>query len=161
MYESTVITKMKRSSIPVVRRRGRRGSALIELSISFLGFMMLMFGVFDFSWAVYAQTFCYAEAQDAVRWASVRGSESSSPATANDIQTYVRSQAVGLTKSSITVTSCWFTAGTSTGCPGPNGNNSPGSNVQVTVSYPISPLSGVAIRTGFTVSAKANTVINN
>src|SRR4051812_37173250 len=116
-----------KSSIQVSRKsRRQRGSTLVELSLSFLGFILLIGGVFDFSWALYAQTFCYSEAQDAVRWASVRGSENpDGPCTVSDIETYVRSQNVGLTSSSITVTPKWLTSGGSWATT-PTGNNSPG-----------------------------------
>jgi Flp pilus assembly protein TadG len=147
-------------SVASARRRSQRGSAMVELALTFLGFLLLLFGIMDFSWAVYIQTFCYAEAQDAVRWASVRGSESNSPAQGTDVQTFVQSQAVGLSASSLTVKTCWLNSDGSS-CDTPSGFNTPGSNVQVTISYPVSPLSYIGLVQGFTVSATGNTVINN
>jgi len=63
-----------------------------------------------------------------VRWASVHGSASSQPATANTVQDYVRSQAAGLTTGNIVVSTTWI----------PNKN--PGSTVSVNVSYSAAPV---------------------
>ena len=152
---------MQRPNIISRRRTRQRGSAMVELALSFLGFIMLIFGVFDFSWAVYAQTFCFAEAQDAVRWASVRGSENpDGPCNGDDVTNFVKSQNVGLAPSSISVETKWLTSGGSWSA-NPTGNNSPGSVVRVTISYPIIPLSGVGIRQGFDVHATSETIVSN
>lgn len=157
------------------RRAKQSGSAMVELALTFMAFALLMFGIMDFGWAVYAQTFCYTASQDAVRWASVHGSESSTPAAESDVQTYIRNEAVGLITSNVTVLTCWYTTSTpipsisanslpaagSANCPGPTGNNSPGSNVLVVVQYPFSMLSGLALKQNLTFSSTAVSVINN
>ena len=143
------------------KKKRQRGSVMVELALSFLGFGLLVFGIMDFGWAIMIQTFCYAEAQDAVRWASVRGSESSTPATGNDVYDYVISMAAGIPSNGISVETKWFTSGDSAWSSTATGHNTPGSNVKVTVSYNFSPLSGVAIKKSMTLTATANTVINN
>jgi Flp pilus assembly protein TadG len=143
-----------------VERKGERGSAIIELALCLLGFMMLTMGAMDFGWAVYAYNFCSYASQDAARWASVHGSLSTSPAAVSDVQTYVSSQAVGLTPSLLTTTVCWSGSCPTSGSP-PSGANVPGSPVSVKVAYQIQPLTGLGIRQAFTVGASAQFVISH
>jgi Flp pilus assembly protein TadG len=131
------------------RRRRQRGSAMIELAITLLGFMMLSTGTIEFGWAVYVYDTCVSTAQDAAHWASLRGSQSKSPATSDGVKTYVKSLATALDPSQLTVTTTWTP------------NNSPGSNVQVTVSYNFTPMSYLAIKQNMTLSGTAQLVINN
>ena len=136
-------------SLPGARRRNQRGSAMVEMAISLMGFLLLVFGVMDFGWAIYQYDACNSAAQDAVRYASVHGSQSTSPATSDTMKTYVQNDTVGLDPSRLTVTSTW------------DPDNNPGSTVKVVVSYAMQPLSAVAIQQGFTVSGTATSVINH
>jgi Flp pilus assembly protein TadG len=131
------------------RRRRQRGNALVEASLALLPFMFLMFGTLDFGWAIYAYNFCAYGAQSGARFASVNGALSVSPATADTVSTYVKSQAAALDLSQMTVSTTW------------DPDNNPGSTVNVQVSYNVKPLSGVAIKQGFTVSSTAQFVINH
>jgi Flp pilus assembly protein TadG len=143
-----------------VERKGERGSAIVELALCLLGFMMLTMGAMDFGWAVYAYNFCSYASQDAARWASVHGSLSSSPAGVSDVQTYVNSQAVGLSTSLLTTTTCWSGVCPTSGSA-PAGDNTPGSTVSVKVAYQVQPLTGLGIKQAFTVGATAQFVINH
>jgi Flp pilus assembly protein TadG len=143
----------------VVARRGERGSAIVELSLCLLGFLMLTMGAMDFGWAVYAYNFCSYASQDAARWASVHGSLSSSPAQVSDVQTYVQNEAVGLSPSQLTVTTCWSGICPTSGPP-PTGDNTPGSTVSVKVTYAVQPLTGLGLNQAITVGATAQYVIN-
>lgn len=49
------------------RRRRQRGNTILESGLCFLGFMMLSFGLIEFSLAVYAYNFCSYAARDASR----------------------------------------------------------------------------------------------
>jgi hypothetical protein len=68
---------------------------------------------------VYTYSFLSNAARDAVRYAIVRGSKSTSPASSDDIQTYVRNEAQGINPSALTVQTSW------------NPNNSLGSTVRL------------------------------
>lgn len=140
---------MKNSALTVKRRAGRRGSAIVEMAISLMGFLMMTFGVMEFGLAVYDYDSCTSAAQDAVRYAAVHGALSPSPATADTVQAYVKSDVVAMDKSLITVATTWTP------------DNNPGSTVKVVVGYTIKPLAGVAFRKNINVSSTATTVINH
>ena len=137
-----------RTSAPARRRNNRRGSALLEGALCFSSFLFITFGVMEFAMAVYAYNFCNYAAEDAVRWASTRGGNYPTPATAASVQTYVATEGVGLTNS-LTATTTWTP------------NNSPGGIVQVTVTYNVIPLTGVTLHANFQVSGTAQMVISN
>lgn len=106
----------------------QRGSALIEFSLTLTVLLMLLFGAMDFCRALYAYHFVANAAREGARYAIVRGSSCSGwatacPASASDIQTYVRNPPLGINPSAITVNSTWTP------------NNNPGSTVQVQVQY--------------------------
>jgi Flp pilus assembly protein TadG len=147
---------------------------MVELALCFMGFLLLTFGCMDFGWGIYAYNFCSFAAQDAARWASVRGSSSvltGAPATKDSITAFVKSQAVGLDPSLLTVTTTWmngptWTSTCSTDTPPtcsstPTGYNIAGDYLLVTVSYTIKPLSGLAIKQDLLVSSTARYVISN
>jgi Flp pilus assembly protein TadG len=120
----------------------------------------LIFGIFSFAMTVYTWSFLSNAARDAVRYAIVHGSKSSSPASADDIQTYVRNEAKGINPGSLTVTSCWNPQAPPNQCPGPSGNNTPGKVVSVNVAYsyhPFYPFASVTLP----LSSSAQMVISN
>src|SRR5260370_39776351 len=102
--------------------------------------LVVIFGMISFAMTISSYSFLSNAARDAVRYAIVHGSKSTSPATSDVIQTFVRNKAQGLSPTSITVSSCWNPQAPPNQCPGPTGNNAPGKPVSVTVSYSIHPL---------------------
>lgn len=132
----------------MTKSRGRqRGSALVESSLCLLGFMFLTLGVMEFSMAVYAYNFCSYAARDASRWASVRGSQSTTPATPDQVTAYVQSRAIAIPTSSLAVTTTWIS------------DNNPGSQVKVNVACSIVPLVGLALRNTLQVASASQMVI--
>jgi len=120
-------------------RTGQRGQTMAEFVLVALPFLTLVFGIIAFALAVYTYSFVCHAARDAVRYAVVHGANSSSPASATDLQNYVRGEAQGLYANNIDVSSCWNPQ--SNTCPdSPAGNNQPGSVVQVKVTYNFQPL---------------------
>jgi Flp pilus assembly protein TadG len=116
-------------------RNGERGGTLAEFAIVLTASLMLMFGVIDFGRAAYTYHLLSNAARMGTRYAIVRGSSctlTGCPASATDIQTYVRGLAGELNTSSITVDTTWTT---STGCSGAP-YQGPGCKVAVSVSYP-------------------------
>jgi Flp pilus assembly protein TadG len=153
-----------RSLVRPSRRRQlrQRGSSLVELSMCFLGFLLLTVGTMEFGMAMYAYNFCSYAARDATRWASVRGSQSQTagsctssqgvadgcPATVDDIKNYILSEAIALTPSKFNWTD---SQGNSNIFWTPN--NGPGGEVNVTVSYTVVPLAGLALKENLTVAS--------
>ena len=122
---------------------------MVELAITFLGFFMMIFGVMEFSMAIYAYDFCYAEAQETAHYASLHGSQAPAPASASDLTAFVKARNIGLNPSLLKVTTTW------------DPDNNPGSTVTVKVAYTIVPLIGAALRSNLDVSATAGRPINN
>jgi Flp pilus assembly protein TadG len=83
---------------PATRSRSKwyRGHTMVEFGLSATAFLMLTFGIMDCGRALYAYHFVDYAARAATRYAIVRGSSSTTPAKASDIQTYVTSLATGL-----------------------------------------------------------------
>jgi len=108
------------------------GSALLEYAIAFVFITVVVWGMMDFSRALYAYHFVDHAAKSAARWAAVNGSAcgndgscngtggmNSGPASALDISNYVAAHVpAGIDPNQITTTVCWPTA-TGAGCTGP------------------------------------------
>jgi len=144
---------------------------MIELAFCFMGFMLLTMGVIDFGWAAYTYNTCLYAGRVAARWASTQGSQSTSPATADDVKNQVLANATAVNTAPLTITPCWIVSsgsaptiandGTVSGCNAPTGNNSPGSYIWVNVRYEFAPLSYLAIKQKITFSSTSQFVINN
>lgn len=111
--------------------------------------LMLVFGIIDFSRALYTYHFVSSAAQLGARYAIVRGGDwPNSCATATsyscqasvaNVKTYVQSLAtLGITASNVTVTTTWpqlTVNGTTTGCNTSATQATQGCRVKVQVSY--------------------------
>ena len=104
-------------------RSRRRGQAMVETALAFTIFLTVVFGLIEFSQAVWTYTLLSHAARAGTRYASVRGASSKTPASASDVQTVVKAQAVGLDPNKMTVTVTWLP------------DNSVGSPVKVLVKY--------------------------
>ncbi|MGA2409963.1 MAG: TadE/TadG family type IV pilus assembly protein [Candidatus Binataceae bacterium] len=138
------------------RRIVPRGQSATEFALVATAFLMLVFGVVDTARAIYCyNTVCYA-ASTAIRYASLNGASSSSPATSSTIQTLVMSLATGLDATS----TCPVSGGsalcaTTTWSP----NNSAGSTVKITVNYNFQPLAPFFSSAIIELSSSAQMVI--
>lgn len=110
------------------RRRLQRGSTLVEGALTLTVLLMVVFGIMDFGRLVWWRTMLADAAREGSRYASMRGSTVTQPATAADVTTDVKKSIGGMDTSALNVSTTW------------NPNNQPGSTVQVTVSYNFSPL---------------------
>ena len=130
-------------------RRNERGQALIEFGLLFLFLISLVISILEMSLFLYNYSVLTDAAKEGVRYAVVHGSSagasvSSDPESApwppcttsaddnvfNAVHTYMSASAHKLAPLSVYL--CY-----------PEGNNNPGSAVQVTVSYPYDPLSAI------------------
>jgi Flp pilus assembly protein TadG len=127
----------------------RRGSTVVELGLTVAIFLTLIFGVIDFSAAIYAYDFVGHAAQEAARYAIVNGAGSAKPASATDVQNYVSGLVTsGLNTKLVTVSTTWLP------------DNKPGSVVTVKVSYNFSPLTPLVPSAMVTLTRTAAMVIS-
>ena len=99
------------------------GTALVEFGLVIVVFFMFVFGVMDFGRAIYTYHFVSNAAFEATRYAMVRGSNSTNPVTATDVENYVKSLVPqGIDPSNLTISTSW------------SPNHAPGSSVRVLVS---------------------------
>jgi Flp pilus assembly protein TadG len=137
--------------------RDESGSEQIEFALSAMVVLVLLFGVMDFCRAMYAYHFVSYAAQEAARYAVVRGhdfhgsscqtSTYSCEAQQTDVQSYVTSLSLPLINSSKlvatatwpgTTPTCTGKSGSCSACSGTNNANSSGCYVNVKVSYTFS-----------------------
>ncbi len=86
-------------------RQNRRGATLIEFSLVFLLFLLVIAGLVEIGRGVWAFTTIAHATRQGVRFAQIRGG--SNPATADQVRDAVRNAAVGLDKSLVSVTTTW------------------------------------------------------
>jgi Flp pilus assembly protein TadG len=131
------------------RCKSEEGGTLVEAAVSLTLLLMIIFGLMDCSRALYVDHYVRYTAEEAVRYAMVRGSTwnntpCSTPATldctasAANIQAQVASvMPAGIDPgNSLSVATTWSgLTPTGAACSVTNGANSPGCMVQVKVSY--------------------------
>ena len=124
------------------------GATLVEFALSVSILMMMLFGIIQACFALYACNYVSDAAREATRYAIVRGSACTGMpdcgATQAQIQTYVSSLTYpGINANNVTVTATWLSLNSTpptawTACAGQC--DAPGNAVQVQVTYPF-PLS--------------------
>ena len=103
--------------------RDDSGVSMVEFAMIAPLLLALTLGAIDGGRAMLAFNSVEKLAKDGARFASVRGSEFTSPASEADIRAYVKSQAAGLDSSKVNVTVDWPVS------------NDPGEVVNVRVTY--------------------------
>jgi Flp pilus assembly protein TadG len=109
--------------------KSESGSGLVEYALITILLMTMLLGIADFSRALYAYHFVSSQAREAARYAMVRGCATKSthcptPASASDIQTFVKNVPLGIDASKVTVPTPVWTP-----------DHKPGSVVSVEVDY--------------------------
>lgn len=138
-------------------RNGERGTTLVETAIVMGVLLMFTLGIFDFGRALYTYSFLANAARQGARWAIVRGADCTQldhcPAKSGstDIQPFVQSLSEGATKASNIQATLNF----------PNGNDSPGSIAQVTVTYPFTFIAPGLSKLSFTMTSTSEMIISN
>ena len=139
---------MSRTTVAVRRRDRRsdqRGNTLVEFTVASIVFFTIVFGLLDLALVVYDYDRVAFAAQEGARWAAVRGKSSTSPATADDVKTYVTTRAIGLAP---TVTTTWSPT-----------DKSVGSVVTVQVSQPFTSHLPFVALTSMTLHSTAQMVV--
>jgi Flp pilus assembly protein TadG len=131
-----------------VRRRRQGGTVIIEMGLCMTVLFLMIFAITEYSRIAYANNFTAFAAQNAARYASLRGSSSPTPlatspnpcgtsctnASSGDATTtFVQGLSVGLNPANLTVTTTWACNGTCTQA------NSAGNTVTVKVNYAYNP----------------------
>jgi Flp pilus assembly protein TadG len=104
-------------------RSSNTGQAMLEFAMTSVVFFLLVFGITNFSMAVYTFNQVSYAAREGTRYASVRGATAPSPVGADDVATFVKSEWAGENPDNLTVSTTW------------NPDNNPGSFVIVDVQY--------------------------
>ena len=87
--------KPRRHRLRVALRSGHPGQAMAEFALVLTPCLALFFGIINFALALYCYDFVCYSAQQAVRYATVRGSTAPSPVSAAQVQSYVDTLVVG------------------------------------------------------------------
>jgi len=125
----------------------QKGTAIVEAAVLILLFMVLFVGIIEggrMLWTYNTLTFA---AREGTRYAAVRGAKSSTPATADTVQTYVMGRATGLDATKMTVSTTW------------SPDNIPGHFVQVVVDYQYSTITKLFLRSSFQLSSTSRTAV--
>ncbi len=121
---------------------------MIETALSLIVVTSILFGTMEFARLTYAYNFVAYAAQEAARYACVRGNASPEPATEASIEQFVRAQAVGLIAHDLKVTATWTP------------NNNPGAAVRILVTYSHPGVVGAILHSSTTVSSAAQMQIS-
>jgi len=141
---------MKASPQRSPRRRadGRKGATIIEFSLSFLLFVIVLVGVVEASRLVWAYTTLAHAARRGARYVMVHNGRN--PAADADVAAVVKTFTVGLNNDSVTVTPSYDDTG-----------RAGGSTATVAVSYPFSFIASPLVfdADGLTLTATSRTVL--
>jgi Flp pilus assembly protein TadG len=124
----------------------KRGNTILEGALCLTIFLMILFGIIDFGRMVFAYNFVSYAAREATRYAVVRGTTNATNAAA--LTTFVQNEAVGLNTTALTVTPTWTP------------DHTPGSTVQVVVSYTFRPIAPYVPVGPFTLSSTSKMLIS-
>ena len=128
----------------------RRGAVLVEFALSFtIFFLVTVVGTLDFGRAIWAHNVVAHASHEAVRFAIVHGSKSSSPATTDDIRDYVEARTFLLAPGGVNVTTTWTP------------DNAPGSVVRVEVEHDFHPLLVGLLQETIQISSNSEMVVAN
>ncbi|HTU33995.1 MAG TPA: TadE/TadG family type IV pilus assembly protein [Candidatus Acidoferrum sp.] len=171
-------------SVRETKKRGEKGSAMLEFALVTVLLLLLLFGIVDFGRALYTYHFLANASREATRWASVNGQScitdptcpNGSPAQETDVQQYVAGLTPpGISKANIQgcdlsntpnalgVCANWSTAPSLPGTPAvcTAVPKDPGCPVQVTVSYNFGFLVPLVHKGVLQMSSSSETIISH
>ena len=90
-----------------ITARWSKGQTFAEFAIAIPVLLALALGIANFAMAISAYSFVCYGARDGTRFAAVHGAASPTPASADDIRKFVKSEASGLDLSQLTVATTW------------------------------------------------------
>lgn len=125
------------------RTSNQRGQAAVEFALVTVFLVLLLVGILEMTMFVYTYSALSDAAKEGVRYAIVHGSSATSAAGPGAQANCVNSGAVVASVQSFAALSLHSASNMSINVCYPDGNNSPGSGVQVNLSYPYQPLFGL------------------
>ncbi len=131
------------------RLRNRRGNALLESALVLWPFMLIIFGIIQISFVIWSNSTLAYAVDASVRYATLNGARSSTPATADNIKQVLRDNALGLDTTILTANVTWTP------------NNRPGSTVRIEATYPIQTLISVVWNHPYSLKATSEMLILN
>jgi Flp pilus assembly protein TadG len=155
-------------NITARRKLEQGGNVIIEMGLCMVVLFMMIFGIVEYSVLNFANNFCAYAAQQAARYASIRGASSvnalptnpspcgsscTNEASGDPTTTYIQGLAVGLNTANLTVATTW------TACSGCSNGNDQGSTVTVKVSYAYSPLFKVVSPNSLTLNSSSTMTV--
>ncbi|MGB8477539.1 MAG: TadE/TadG family type IV pilus assembly protein [Acidobacteriaceae bacterium] len=136
------LSKIQQAGRPARSRFAQeQGSSIIEMSLSLLVLLAIMFGLIEICFALYTYHFISNAAREGSRYAIVHGSAclnggASCTVTTDQIQTYVEDLGFpGINPSAMTVTTTYAAYPAGGTCTPSAACNNPGNLATVTVSY--------------------------
>lgn len=119
------MTKMPSRQTGWLRRlcRDRRGSLTIEFGFALPVLILLTAGLIDMSLLVWRSSTIENAAAEGARFAVVNGASAQNPASAQDVENFIRTQAVGVPATALNVDVTW------------QPSNQSGSRVTVALAY--------------------------
>ena len=156
-----------------MRRRKRRGQAMVEFALVAPMFFILFFGIIEAGRFIFFYETLSHATREGARYAIVNGANTlgcpTGPAAPNssacdvsgaNVVTKVRQSAYGVSSTGITVQRCWWYTACDFVTHG-DGNNGRGANVTVTASYTYTSLVPLVPLPPITVTAESSLVVNN
>ena len=161
------------------KRKAEAGSGLVEYAFILIVFLTMVFGIIDFSRALYTYHHLSNVAREATRWAAVNGATcgadtscngvngmNTGPASQSDVQDYVTNHTPsGIDTTQLTTTVTWaqgngptICSASVTGVGGPYPNY-PGCTVKVQISYAFTFVTPLVSSSGMTLSSASEMVI--
>ena len=114
-------------------RTRQHGQAAVEFALVIVSLVLLLFSMLEMTMFIYTYAALTGAAKEGVRFAVVHGASAANPAApadvVNTVKTYAAASLHSVPSTNITVSY--------------PGGNSPGSTVQVSVSYPYQPIFGL------------------
>jgi len=89
------------------RKGSEAGQSLVEFALSAMVLLTLLLGTMNLAYGIYCYHTISAAARDAVRYAIVRGPDSGSPATTEQVQQAAIRAAVGVSLTPNNITASW------------------------------------------------------
>jgi Flp pilus assembly protein TadG len=129
------------------RLKGKRGNTLVESALVLWPFLLIVLGLVQIAFVVWSNSTLGYAVNAGVRYASLNGARSRTPANAERIRQEVVANATGLVGANITVNVTWTP------------DNRPGSVVRVQGSYPAVML--VNLANSFTLRSTSQMLILN
>ena len=132
-----------------VGRDREKGSVIAEVGLTLPVLLFMMLGLVDLGRGIAAKAAIGSAARAATRYASVRSTRSSDPATVSKIATYLRDRIEGLDPEQVQVSAEW------------SPSNTRGAKVQVNVSYNFAPIMPFIPVSSVQLTSSSESIISN